>query len=231
MGKDYTGTATQKNKVYVRLPALATDTPFEVVLSSGALSDHVGMMACSTVIHRQVEPQQFSYDAESGLIVQLGKSPQMCVTVGRDKEPDSQTPALEMQPCNPKDAHAQRWNYTAAGQLALALSPKKCMDTDSTDQMLEVYSCHAAGSAGNQVRLQLGMSAPVATAKWCPVLLSSHDRPLRWTRPPSTSLQRRAGCACSCGTTKARFRRGAHNSCSFGGGGPADRIRRGWDFS
>eukprot|EP01051_Picozoa_sp_SAG22_P006348 SAG22_NODE_411_length_10900_cov_2.633738_2_plen_891_part_00 len=150
MGKDYRGKQTQKNKVYIRLPPMATDAGFEVVVSSGALSDHVGMMTCSTVVHRQVEPQEFQYDATTGLIVQLGKSPEMCVTVGRDKEPDSQTPAIEMQPCEQKSGHSQRWNLTDSGQIALAMSPKQCMDTDATDKMLEVYSCHSPQSAGNQ---------------------------------------------------------------------------------
>ena len=34
--------------------------------------------------------------------------------------------------------------------LALPGVGKSCIDTDSTDKMLELYSCHAAGSAGNQ---------------------------------------------------------------------------------
>ena len=50
----------QKSLVYIRLPNMSTSSDFEVVISSGARSDHVGMEACDTVKHHQIQPQKFA---------------------------------------------------------------------------------------------------------------------------------------------------------------------------
>ena len=75
----------------------------------------------------------------------------MCVTVGKDAEVDSHTPALEMQKCGAGAYRGkQAFVLNSAGQFQLKSSPKSCIDTDATDKMLELYSCHAPASAGNQ---------------------------------------------------------------------------------
>ena len=145
------GDNKEKAIVYIKLPSMASNQGFEVVLSSGARSDHVGVEACDTIKHHQIQPQKFAHDVKTGLITQVGKTPAMCITVGKDSEVDSHTPALEMQKCD-DEAYAgkQSWTQNSAGQFTLTSQPKSCIDTDSTDKMLELYSCHAPASAGNQ---------------------------------------------------------------------------------
>lgn len=104
------GNHKEKAIVYIKLPPMASNEGFEVALSSGARSDHVGLEACDTVKHHQIQPQKFVHDAETGMITQVGKTPAMCVTVGKDSEVDSHTPALEMQKCGDRVyAGKQAW--------------------------------------------------------------------------------------------------------------------------
>ena len=150
----------KKSVIYIRTPPMPADQDFTVTLSSGARSDHVGLEDCDTVQHHQIQPQKFAFDKESGQIAQFGTPPCMtgtepnvckCITVGQDKDPNSNTPAIEMQKCGDKAfKNKQEWAMNSAGQISLVSNPKSCVDVDSGDKMLEIYSCHALGSAGNQ---------------------------------------------------------------------------------
>ena len=48
----------QKAFAYIRLPNMSSTEGFSVVLSSGARSDHVGLEACDTIKHHQIQPQK-----------------------------------------------------------------------------------------------------------------------------------------------------------------------------
>ena len=84
----------------------------------------------------------------------------MCVIVGKDAEVDSHTPARARDASRSGSAEVRRgplpyrgkqaFVLNSAGQFQLKSNPKSCIDTDATDKMLELYSCHAPASAGNQ---------------------------------------------------------------------------------
>ena len=75
----------------------------------------------------------------------------LCVTVGKDKEPASGTPALELQPCA-AGRNDQQWtiNAASAGGQIISIGSGACIDLDSSDGGLEMYSCHSATTSGNQ---------------------------------------------------------------------------------
>jgi hypothetical protein len=90
----------------------------------------------------------------------------LCVTVGKDKEAASGTPALELQPCA-AGRNDQQWkiNAASAGGQIISIGSGACIDLDSSDGGLEMYSCHAATSSGNQrFSFNDGGSGHVATS-------------------------------------------------------------------
>jgi hypothetical protein len=136
---------------------MSTSVDFTVTISAGAHAEHVGVMTCDTVQHHQIEPQKFSYDKVTGHIKCTDPKchNEYCITTGKDDEPTSRTPAIEMATCskfpNGPAADVQKWSVNSAGQISQTDSNgKRCLDVVGGDKMLDLYSCHAAGSAGNQ---------------------------------------------------------------------------------
>jgi len=137
----------------VKLPPQAAAAGFQVTLSNGPSFPHIGTEACDTPAHHQVENQKLSFDAGSGLITVLGSGsgPAQCITVGKDKDPDAHTPAVEVQACSPALASLQQFTLVAAsGQLALKADASQCLDQDVSVDRVILYGCHDPGSAGNQ---------------------------------------------------------------------------------
>ena len=139
----------------VKLPSLAAADGFSVTLSNGPSYPHIGTEACDTTLHHQVEPQKFAWDSGAGTFAVVqpppgGGAPQ-CLTVGKDKDNESHTRALEVQPCAPALAAAQQFTLLpASGQLALRADPTQCLDQDVSDMRVILYGCHDPGSPGNQ---------------------------------------------------------------------------------
>jgi hypothetical protein len=162
--------AAQKNGgvVYVKVPAMPVAGAFTVVLSKGERYAHIALVTCDAPTHRQVQPQVFKYTAggasTGGSIVEASTG--MCVTVGRDNDPASGTPAVELQTCVAGNK-AQGFDFKVIdgtptlGQL-VQVSTGRCIDQDGTDHMAEMYGCGKPGQA-NQVR----------GAAWCTVTVCS----------------------------------------------------------
>jgi hypothetical protein len=149
----------QRGLLQVKLPSAPTAAGFTVTLSNGPAYPHIGTEACDTPAHHQVENQKFAFDAATGLLTVVaagvgasrgGGADALCVTVGTDKDPDSHTPAAELQPCAPALADRQRLVHTASNQLALAADATTCLDQDVSDARVIAYGCHDPASPGNQ---------------------------------------------------------------------------------
>ena len=81
----------------------------------------------------------------------LGAEAGLCVTVGKDKDGESHTPAVEVQPCAAElDAAQQFVLQPASKQLALKSDASQCLDQDVGDDRVILYGCHDPASAGNQ---------------------------------------------------------------------------------
>jgi hypothetical protein len=136
----------------VKLPSLNTFTAFAVTLSSGPSFAHIGTETCDTPTHHQVENQKFSFSNATGQIyVEPLSSPPLCLTVGQDDDPNSHTPALEVQPCAAELAHAQLFAVVPeSNQITLQADTTQCIDQDVSDSRVIQYSCHDPSSPGNQ---------------------------------------------------------------------------------
>jgi hypothetical protein len=160
-------TSLQRGLLQVKLSNMSAAAGFTVTLSAGVAWPHIGVEACDTPAHHQVENQRFAYDAASGRITVLpsntrggvgglrgggvGANATQCVTVGADADPDSHTPAIEVQPCDPALAGRQTFSLVAAsGQLALRGDASTCLDQDVSDGRVIAYSCHDPATPGNQ---------------------------------------------------------------------------------
>ena len=152
----------------IRVPTTAATEAFDVVLSAGRAYRHIIAETCDTVKHHQTLPQLFDYDKTTKQITLRPAPPVMtttlaaapaaslCITVGKDKEAASGTPAVELQPCaastDKKVFPMQQWNIAAkaSGGQITSVGTGACIDLDGTDHGLEMYSCHSPTSAGNQ---------------------------------------------------------------------------------
>ena len=143
----------QRGLLMVKTPSMTAAVGFSVTLSSGPSYPHIGTETCDTPDHHQVENQKFVYNASTGKIavVEGGSVSTTCITVGADKDPDSRTPALELQTCSSALNAAQQFVVVpASNQLALKADASTCLDQDVTDHRIITYSCHDASSPGNQ---------------------------------------------------------------------------------
>jgi len=142
----------QRGLLLIKLSNMSTGLPFTVTLSAGPSFAHIGTEACDTPAHHQVENQKFAFDAGTGQLTVVGAAgPAQCVTVGDDKDPDSHTPAAEVQLCDAALSARQQFTLVAAsGQLALRADATTCLDQDVSDSRVIAYSCHDPSSPGNQ---------------------------------------------------------------------------------
>ena len=122
----------------VKLSGMAAAAGFQVTLSSGPSYPHIGTEDCDTPIHHQVENQKFAWDGASGKFTVVGGA-NTCLTVGKDKDPDSHTPALEVQPCAAAADGAQQFVPQASGQLALKADSTTCLDQDTSVNRVIAY--------------------------------------------------------------------------------------------
>merc|ERR1711907_485571 len=117
--------------VHVKLPPLPTDVPFTVDLSTQSQYPHIFMQPCNGG-----KEQSFMYDPASSFI-KLNSDQASCLTVGKDKDLASGTPAVEMQPCVD-----QKWIVdTVSGNIHPSKDSKKCIDIDAQDHGAEIYPC------------------------------------------------------------------------------------------
>ena len=146
----YHDASLQRGLLMVKLSAMPSAAGFTVTLSNGPAYPHIGTETCDTPAHHQVENQKFAWDATTGRLTVVGE-PAGCLTVGADKDPDSHTPAIEVQPCAAGADPAQAFVYVAASrQFALKSDAGTCVDQDVSDHRVITYACHDPGSPGNQ---------------------------------------------------------------------------------
>jgi alpha-glucosidase len=141
--------ALQRGLLQVKLSAMAAADGFVVTLSNGPSYSHIGTETCDTPLHRQVEEQRFAFDAAKGTFT-VGNASSSCLTIGADKDPDSHTPALEVQDCSTDLADRQSFTLLASGQLAFKSDATTCLDQDVSDFRVIAYGCHDPSSPGNQ---------------------------------------------------------------------------------
>jgi len=139
----------QRGLLQVKLSGMAAADGFVVTLSNGPSYAHIGTETCDTPLHRQVEEQRFALNAEQGTFA-VGNSSSSCLTIGLDKDPDSHTPALEVQDCSSDLADRQSFVVLASGQIAFKSDPTTCLDQDVSDDRVIAYGCHDPSSPGNQ---------------------------------------------------------------------------------
>ena len=139
----------ERGVLMVKLSNMAAAAGFTVTLSNGPSFSHIEAETCDTPLHRQVEPQRFAYDAAAGTFTVANTS--SCLTIGADKDPDSHTPALEVQACSADLASRQQFaQQVSSGQLMLKSDMTQCLDLDMSDSRVIAYGCHDPGSPGNQ---------------------------------------------------------------------------------
>ena len=138
----------QKGLLMVKVSGVAAADGFVVTLSNGPSYAHIGTETCDSPLHRQVEEQRFAFDAGTGRFSVANSS--SCLTIGEDKDPDSHTPALEVQACSDSLADRQQFVALASGQIAFKSDNSQCLDQDMSDSRVIAYGCHDPGSPGNQ---------------------------------------------------------------------------------
>jgi hypothetical protein len=139
---------TQRGLLMVKLPPQPAAAGFTITLSSGPSFPHIGTEPCDTPTHHQVENQRFAWDAASGKFTSA--TGMGCLTVGKDKDAESHTPALEVQPCAAALNGVQQFTLKPSKQVALAADETQCLDQDVGDMRVIVYGCHDPGQPGNQ---------------------------------------------------------------------------------
>jgi hypothetical protein len=146
----------------VKLSGMAAAEGFSVALSNGPSWPKIGTEACDSPTHHQVENQKFSWDAASQRLVVVAPGAPQCITVGADKDPESHTPAVEVQPCAPASDAAQQFVWIAASggqQIALKADQGTCLDQDMSDSRVIAYG--ACGRPPRATpRLQLSLRPP-----------------------------------------------------------------------
>ena len=78
----------------------------------------------------------------------LRDMPSLCLTVGEDKDPDSGTSSLELQPCTGNVSQA--FVFNASNKNIVHLASGDCFDLDQTDGRVELYSCNIPVSPNQQ---------------------------------------------------------------------------------
>ena len=141
----------------VKLSAMPAAQGFAITLSNGPVYQHIGTEACDTVLHHMVDNQKFAWDESSSrfTVVQPaagGGAAAQCLTIGKDKDEEAHTPALEVQPCSSPALDAvQQFTYLPAStQFTLKADGSQCLDQDVSDMRVILYGCHDAASPGNQ---------------------------------------------------------------------------------
>jgi hypothetical protein len=122
---------------YIKAPSLPISSPWTVHISTRSKYPHVFLRPCDGT-----STQSFMFDPASGYI-KLNSDQSSCLTVGADKDFQSGTPAVEMQPCS-----GQKWQLDlSTGNLHPATDLSKCIDVDSVDHAAEIYQCgHLQGN-------------------------------------------------------------------------------------
>jgi alpha-glucosidase len=135
----------------VKMSGLVSDQAFTVTLSNGPSYPHIGTEDCDTPSHHQVENQKFVYDSTSSKFFVEPVSSNLCLTIGQDNDPDSHTPALEVQACSSTLDDSQQFVIiSSSNQIALKSDSSTCLDQDVSVNRVIKYSCHDQGSPGNQ---------------------------------------------------------------------------------
>ena len=93
--------ATLGGVIHISVPAQPTSSSFKVEISDGPVFPHVSCTPCGA------KRQTFDYVNSvtpgnlGGKISERGSNPLLCVTASATtKDPDSGTPAIQMQPCS-----------------------------------------------------------------------------------------------------------------------------------
>ena len=145
----YHDTSLQLGLLMVKVPSTPPSSGFTVTLSNGPSFPHIGTETCDTPAHHQVEEQKFFFTADGKFTVGAAGGGD-CLTAGLDKDPDSHTPALEVQGCDPSLDDRQMFVHTASNQLALKSDATSCLDQDTSVNRVIFYGCHDPSDPGNQ---------------------------------------------------------------------------------
>lgn len=130
----------------VKTPVMAIQEEFTVTLGYGSSFEKVLAAECNSADHNVYIPaaQQFVMSSAGQIVSQLYVT-EMCLSFGDDDDPDSGTPAVELQPCS--QCSKCTFVHEDNGQLK---SGDSCIDQDVTAQRLVSYPCHDASAPGNQ---------------------------------------------------------------------------------
>eukprot|EP00041_Stephanoeca_diplocostata_P026060 m.694769 g.694769 ORF g.694769 m.694769 type:complete len:943 (-) comp22884_c2_seq9:1552-4380(-) len=181
-------TAIQKPGVLlVKVPPQSLDTEVVVSLSNGPQFPHVCLVQCDSVLHHQVLPQVFSFDATTGTIILNATG--ACLTASDDPDSGSHTPAVELQPCG-HGTGTQTWEYSTD---TLNICPKgntrKCIDQDTSDKHAEMYGC-----GNKQINQQCTCRRGLNLGRATPVHLVGN--------PPAPAAHTRVGTTMDCMITQ-----------------------------
>jgi hypothetical protein len=151
----YWDASLQLGLLMIKVPSQPSAAGFQLVLSNGPSYPKIATETCDTPGHHQVENQRFALNSTDGTIAVLAQSSNeptgFCLTVGADKDPDSHTPAIEVQACSAAMAGSQQFSVVAASkQIALKSDSTTCLDQDVSVSRVIAYGCHDPSSPGNQ---------------------------------------------------------------------------------
>lgn len=117
--------------VHVKTPPMQTDTQVRVELSDATRYPHIFLLPCDGS-----KEQSFMFDPASGYI-KLNSDQSTCLVIGDDKDMDSGTPAVELQPCG-----GQTWKFDRTSDNIHPMGNlQQCIDVDANDHGAEIYSC------------------------------------------------------------------------------------------
>ena len=141
--------ATLGGVLHVAVPKQPTNKAFTLELSDGPAFPHISMLKCDAALVTRQTWDYVNSDTPGNLggrISLRGSSPLACVTVGLAKDPDSGTPAVQLQPCATTRTQEQVWLHDAAKKwLQLRGDTSgRCIDLDLSDHNLEMYGCNKA---------------------------------------------------------------------------------------
>eukprot|EP00048_Salpingoeca_helianthica_P012853 m.189491 g.189491 ORF g.189491 m.189491 type:complete len:914 (+) comp15429_c0_seq2:201-2942(+) len=159
---------TQRPPAKPTPPRVFSPPPLCVQADQASAGAHIGVFDCDAGVGSQV----FVFANQSRLVPR--DMPGLCVTVGRDVDPDSGTPALELQPCDSRGsgAAAQTFRYNQSSEQLVHVATGNCLDLDQTDFRVELYGCNRPVSPNQQWLL------PAAATPGTVVSVSTH---MCWT--------------------------------------------------
>eukprot|EP00043_Microstomoeca_roanoka_P010934 m.103348 g.103348 ORF g.103348 m.103348 type:complete len:917 (-) comp15040_c1_seq1:155-2905(-) len=132
----------QRRERITAVPAYG-QSPICLTDETPVIGDHLKSSTCSGLAG-----QLFNFN---GSVFSLAENSAVCITVGTDDDPDSDTPSLELRACNGSDA--QIFNYNTTSLQLVHTASGMCVDLDADDTRVELYDCNVPVSSNQQWNL------------------------------------------------------------------------------